>query len=134
MNNVAMSLAQQRPPPEIVAPGQQLPSAATLRQQAELWAGKALALGQGIQGRERTGECDTACSAALYNLGKLAEMGGDLDRAYQQYERAKAFSKQKGFDEGVQRAQEALERADKKRKELGSSSRTDLKGRLEAHA
>jgi len=54
-------------------------------------------------------------------------MCGDLDRAYQQYERAKAFSKQKGFGEGVQRAQDALERVDKKRKELGNGSGTDLK-------
>jgi len=127
MNNVAMSLAQQRPPAEMVAPGQQLPSASTLRKQAELWAGKALELGQGIQGGERTDECDTACSVTLYNLGELAEMCGDLDRAYEQYERTKAFSKQKGFGEGVQRAQDALERVDKKRKELGNGSGTDLK-------
>ena len=127
MNNVAMSLGQQRPPPEMVAPGQQLPSAETFRQQAELWSGKALALGQGIQGGERSEECDTACSVTLYNLGKLAEMGGDLSRAYQQYERAKAFSKQKGFGEGVQRAQDELDRMDKRRQELGNGSGTDLK-------
>lgn len=133
MNNVAMSLAQQRPPPEMVAPGQRLPTAATLRQQAELWADKALALGYGIQGRERTEECDTACSVALYNLGELAEMGGELGRAYQQYERAKAFSKQKGFGEGVQRAQDALERVDKKRKELGNGSEADAKRPPQAH-
>jgi len=134
MNNVAMSLAQQRPPPETAVPRQQLPSAKTLRQQAELWAGKALALGQRIQGGERTEECDTACSVALYNLGELAEMGGDLDRAWEQYERAKTFSKQKEFSEGVRRAQEALDRVDKKRKELVHGPGSNLNTPLEAHA
>lgn len=66
MNNLAISIAQQRPPPnsETTAPSQ-----ATLVENASQWAQKALDLAGQIQPPDRDEECDMGCAVALHNLG-----------------------------------------------------------------
>lgn len=110
MNNLAMSLAQQRPPQSMARKGEKLPTPEMLRQQAALWAQKALQLASEITSPDRTEECDMGCAVATHNLGELAEMAGNIDEARKKYEEAARLSESFGFNEGIQQAQEGLRR------------------------
>jgi tetratricopeptide (TPR) repeat protein len=110
MNNVAMSLAQQRPPPSIAGRGEQLPTPDVLRQQATLWAQKAVQLAADIKPPDRTEECDMGCAVATHNLGELAEMAGNVEEAKKRYMEAESLAGAIGFIEGVEQAKEGLKR------------------------
>jgi len=110
MNNVAMSLAEQRPPPSWVAKGEKMPSPETLRQQATMWAQKALQLAADIKSPDRTEECDRGCAVATHNLGELAEMAGNVTEAKKRYTEARNLAEGIGFIEGVQESKAALKR------------------------
>lgn len=66
MNNLAISIAQQRPPADSET---KPPSQATLVDNASQWAQKALNLAAQIQPPARDDECDVGCAVALHNLG-----------------------------------------------------------------
>lgn len=66
MNNLAISIAQQRPPADSET---KPPSQATLVDNASQWAQKALDLAAQIQPPARDDECDVGCAVALHNLG-----------------------------------------------------------------
>jgi hypothetical protein len=118
MNNLAASLAQQRPPPSFYesptlshtkeTKQPPLPTAADFREQATLWARKALILSQTIAPPDRTEECDTGCAVATHNLGEFAEASGRFAEASKLYREAESLAKGMGFDEGTKQAQEAL--------------------------
>lgn len=107
MNNLAISLAQQNPPPSLTA-NQAPTSAASQLSDARQWAQQALALAASIKPPERTAECDEGCAVATINMGDFALMDGNLQEASNRFEEGKGISKAIGFDEGVQRADESL--------------------------
>lgn len=139
MNNLATSIAQQRPPPSFTNPppersrtdaksilktkpssapaSAQTPetmlSPAEYRAQATLWATNAIHLSQSIKPPDRTEECDIGCAVATHNLGEFAEMAGDLPIATRYYREAESLAKGIGFEDGVQNAKEGLERVEK---------------------
>jgi hypothetical protein len=141
MNNLATSIAQQRPPPSFSTPApspersrtdsksllktnpsntppstqtpETMPSPADYRAQATLWAQNALALSQAIKPPERTEECDVGCAVATHNLGEFAEMAGDLPIATRYYREAESLAKGIRFEDGVQNAQDGLVRVEK---------------------
>jgi hypothetical protein len=120
MNNLAASLAQQRPPPSFYEPSptsksrettrQALPTAVGFRAQGALWARKALALSQAIVPPDRTEECDMGCAVATHNLGEFAEAMGQFSEASKLYREAESLAKGIGFDEGIKQAREGLTR------------------------
>ena len=111
MNNLAISLAQQNPPPSFTS--NQAPSSpASYLSDARQWALKALSLASSIQPPQRTEECDEGCAVATINLGDFALMEGDIAEARRRFEEGRSISKGIGFLEGVRRADESL-------KELG---------------
>lgn len=114
MNNLAISLAQQKPPPAL-SPNQPPASPASHVSDARQWAQKALALASSINPPERTAECDEGCAVATINLGDLAMMEGDLDEAERRYKEGKEMSKAIGFEDGVRRADELLKNLKEKR-------------------
>ena len=105
MNNLAACLALQNPPP---TPGQPPSSAASQLEAANIWAQKALKLGQSIQPPQRTEECDEGCAVATINLGDFAMMDGRVQEARKWWEEGKGLCKGIGMTEGVQRAEEGL--------------------------
>lgn len=107
MNNLAVSLAQQKPPPSF-SPNQPPVSLAAHLSDARQWAQKSLTLGSSIKPPERTEECDEGCAVATINLGDFAMMEGNVDEAGRRYEDGKRLSKVVGFQEGVTRADELL--------------------------
>ena len=111
MSNLAISLAQQNPPPSLT-PSQAPSSSASHLYDARQWGLKALALASSIQPPQRTEECDEGCAVATINLGDFAMMEGDVAEARRRFEEGKSISKGIGFLEGVARADESL-------KELG---------------
>ncbi|QDS68281.1 hypothetical protein FKW77_010645 [Venturia effusa] len=136
MNNLATSIAQQRPPPSFTnptpersrtdaksllkpkppastQPREPMPSPADYRAQATLWAKNALHLSQSIKPPDRTEECDIGCAAATHNLGEFAEMAGDLATATKYYREAESLAKAVGFEDGTRNAREGLERVGK---------------------
>ncbi|KAE9963115.1 hypothetical protein BLS_009623 [Venturia inaequalis] len=139
MNNLATSIAQQRPPPSFTNPTPErsrtdkksllktkpsnspaasqtpdtMPSPANYRAQATLWAINALTLSQSIKPPDRTEECDIGCAVATHNLGEFAEMAGDLPVATNYYREAESLAKGIGFEDGVKNAQEGLARVEK---------------------
>ena len=113
MNNLAISLAQQNPPPGL-SPNQPPISSASQLADARQWALKALALDSTIKPPRRTKECDEACAVAMINLGDFARMEGRLDEASRIYEDGKKKSKGVGFEDGVARAEELLRELEKK--------------------
>jgi len=110
MNNVAMSLAQQRPPTSWVVKDEKLPSPEALRQQATMWAQKALQLAADIKSPDRTEECDRGCVVVTHNLGELAEMAGNIEEAKKRYKEAQSLAEGIGFIEGIQESKAALKR------------------------
>lgn len=114
MNNLAISLAQQNPPPSL-SPNQPPVSAASHLSDARQWARKSLALESSIKPPERTRECDEGCAVATINLGEIAMMEGHVDEAKRRYEDGKNISKGIGFREGVARADELLKELKEKR-------------------
>lgn len=113
MNNLAVSLAQQNPPPSL-SPNQPPVSSASHLSDARQWALKSLALASSIKPPERTAECDEGCAVATINLGEFAMMEGSLDEAERRYEDGKEKSRAVGFEEGVARANELLKGLKKK--------------------
>lgn len=141
MNNLATSIAQQRPPPSFSTPTpspersrtdsksllksktprapiaaqtpETMPSPADYRAQATLWAQNALQLAQSVKPPDRTEECDVGCAVATHNLGEFAEMAGDLGIATKYYREAESLAKGIGFEDGVTNAQEGLVRVEK---------------------
>lgn len=114
MNNLAVSLAQQNPPPGF-SPNEPPASPASHVLDARQWALKSLALGSSIKPPERTAECDEGCAVATINLGDFAMMEGNLDEAERSYEDGKQMSRAVGFQDGVKRADELLSELKKKR-------------------
>ncbi|KAL9064598.1 MAG: hypothetical protein Q9161_008775 [Pseudevernia consocians] len=114
MNNLAISLAQQNPPPSF-SPNQPPVSSASHLSDARQWAEKSLALESSIKPPERTAECDEGCAVAMINLGDFAMMEGNLDEAERRYEDGKKISMGMGFQEGVAKADELLKDLKKKR-------------------
>lgn len=112
MNNLATSLAQQRPLP---APGSShpAPTVEQLRKQAHQWATKAITLAATIQPPERNEECDAGCAAATHNLGEFAEMDRNFQEARKRYNEARGLAAAVGFSEGVMNADAALSRLKK---------------------
>ena len=113
MNNLAVSLAQQIPPPAF-SPNQPPVSSASNLSDARQWAQKSLALASSIKPPERTVECDEGCAVATVNLGDFAMMEGNLDEARRRYEEGRGISKAVQFQEGVARADELLGELKKK--------------------
>ena len=113
MNNLAISLAQQNPPPRF-SPNQPPVSSASNLSDARQWAQKSFALASSIKPPERTAECDEGCAVATINLGDFAMMEGDLDEAKRRYEEGRGISKAVQFQEGVARADELLKELKKK--------------------
>lgn len=111
MNNLAISLAQQNPPPSL-SPSQAPASPSSHVSDARQWALSALALAASIKPPERTEECDEGCAVATINLGDFALIDGDIVEARRRYEEGKSISKGIGFMDGVTMANENL-------KELG---------------
>lgn len=117
MNNLAISLAQQNPPPSL-SPAQPPASSAAHLADARQWARKALALESSIKPPDRTAECDEGCAVATINLGDFAMMEGSVDEAERRYEDGKRMSKAVGFQEGMARADELLKELKKKREKM----------------
>lgn len=107
MNNLASSMAQQRP---IASPGMPVPSMESLVESAKAWSKKALEIAAATQPPERTEECDLGCAVATHNLGEMAEMLGDMGEAKRRYQEAASLAKAIGFTEGMQNAQEGIQR------------------------
>lgn len=104
MNNLSISLVLQDPP-DHVAPTSQ----AVLLDNATQWARKAVALADSIQDpARRTPECDRGCAVAMVNLGDFARRAGDADEARRWFGRGKQLSREVGFVEGIQTAEEGL--------------------------
>ena len=114
MNNLAISIAQQNPPPSF-SPNEPPASAAALLADAKAWAQKSLALASSMKPPERTAECDEGCAVATINLGEFAMMEGNLDEAERRYNEGRELSKAVGFQDGTKRADELLQEFRKKR-------------------
>ena len=106
MNNLAISLAQQNPPPTL---SNQAPtSSASHLADARQWGLKALSLASSIKPPERTSECDEGCAVATVNLGDFALMDGDVREARKRFEEGRSISKGIGFAMGIVRAEQSL--------------------------
>ena len=113
VNNLAISLAQQHPPPSLT-PNDAPTSAAEHLSDARQWGLRALALASSIKPPERTEECDEACAVATINLGDFAMMEGDLAEARKRFEEGKSLSKAIGFPDGIGRADESIKELQKR--------------------
>lgn len=107
MNNLATSLALQKPPPTDSLP-QTSPTA--LLEDAKLWAQKAIDVAAKIKPPGRTPECDEACAVAMNNLGEFARWSGDKSVARKWLEEAHNLSKRVGFEEGIKSAEDGLKK------------------------
>ena len=105
MNNLATSLALQRPTPD---PNTPAASAADQIASARSWALRALQTAAAIAPPQRTLECDVGCTVATINLGDLALMEGDLEEARKKFEEGRSLSKAIGYKAGVARADASL--------------------------
>ena len=114
MNNLAVSLALQNPPPSL-SPNQPPVSPASYLSDGRQWAQRSLTLAASIKPPERTEECDEGCAVATINLGEFAMMEGNLAEAQTRYQEGKALSKGIGFQDGVVKADEFLKKLHKKR-------------------
>ena len=110
MSNLAISLAQQRPPAALIAEGEAPPSRAALVANAQQWAQKALLVAAAVKPPLRTDECDVGCAVALHNLGEFAEMLGDTQGAGKWFKQAEGLARGIGFDEGAENSALALRR------------------------
>ncbi|KAI5203551.1 hypothetical protein E4T38_05169 [Aureobasidium subglaciale] len=107
MNNLAISIAQQNPPPSSET---KPPSQAVLVENAKQWAQKALDLAADIQPPARDEECDVGCAVALHNLGEFAEMNKDIIEAKKRYKEAVSLARAIGFEDGLENSSAALRR------------------------
>lgn len=106
MNNLSISLLLQSPPPNPSVPPT---SAAVMLDNATQWARKAIALADSIKDpAHRTPECDQGCAVAMVNLGELARRVGDAAEARRWLRQGKQLSREVGFVEGMQMAEEGL--------------------------
>lgn len=125
MNNLAISISQQRPPPGFSARSPNIPAPDSppnpstpeplhtplpLTEQARQWATKAVNLASSIAPPDRDEECDYACAVATHNLGEFAEMEGRIAEARRRFTEASSLAKAIGFGEGYQNAEEAIKR------------------------
>ncbi|KAL8707757.1 MAG: hypothetical protein Q9220_007277 [cf. Caloplaca sp. 1 TL-2023] len=107
MNNLSTSLiSSTRPSTPYDPPAPSDPS--TFLTTAETWAQKALATASAIKPPERNQECEEGCAAAVYNLGRMAEMRGDRQEAGKRYREGRELSRSVGFGEGVRRGERAV--------------------------
>ncbi|THW92078.1 hypothetical protein D6D15_03419 [Aureobasidium pullulans] len=107
MNNLAISIAQQNPPPNSETKS---PSQAVLLENAKQWAQKALDLAADIEAPTRDEECDVGCAVALHNLGEFAEMNKDIIEAKKRYKEAVSLARAIGFEDGLENSSAALRR------------------------
>lgn len=107
MNNLAISLAQQVPPPR---PGQPPASRSAYISNARSWANQAISLAERIPKADRDEECDLGCAVATHNLAEFAEMDGNIADARKLFEQANSLSKAIGFKEGVANSKAGLAR------------------------
>ncbi|KAF9630061.1 Tetratricopeptide-like helical [Lasiodiplodia theobromae] len=129
MNNIAISISQQRLPPgwgtpqnNISAPNsptnpstpEPLHTLPPVTEQARQWATKAVNLASVIAPPERNEECDLACAVATHNLGEFAEMEGRISEARRRYTEASSLAKAIGFDEGYQNSEKGIKRLEGK--------------------
>ena len=77
-------------------------------QSAERWAKNAKQHASEPQGDQRSAECDEACAVALCNLGHIANLSGNTDKARRQFEQAVELSRKIGFAQGVSQAEDGL--------------------------
>ncbi|OJD29168.1 tpr domain-containing protein [Diplodia corticola] len=125
MNNLAISIIQQRPPPGFGASANKISPPTTpsnpstpaplhtlppVTEQARQWATKAVNLASTIAPPERDEECDMACAVATHNLGEFAEMEGRISEARRRYTEASSLAKAIGFEEGHQNSEEGIRR------------------------
>ncbi|CZT41378.1 uncharacterized protein RSE6_01110 [Rhynchosporium secalis] len=108
MNNLSISLVQQRPPADTPAA-----TRSEFIRNGRLWAEKAIAVAAKISPPDRNEECDIGCAVATHNLGEFAEMDGDIKEARKRFEEAKSLAKAVSFQEGVKNADSALKRIQK---------------------
>ena len=134
MNNIATSIAQQKPYPETIVgsshqsgpisadpssstiPTGELAPATTpaqLRQAARAWLHQSLQLSKTIRDPARTEECDIGCIAATHNLGEFAEMEGQIAEARDKYEEADSLAHAMNYEDGLVEAREGLARLSK---------------------
>ncbi|THW40605.1 hypothetical protein D6D21_06753 [Aureobasidium pullulans] len=107
MNNLAISIAQQNPPPNSETKS---PSQAVLLENAKQWAQKALDLAADIEPPTRDEECDVGCAVALHNLGEFAELNKDIMEAKKRYKEAVSLARAIGFEDGLENSSAALRR------------------------
>ena len=117
MNNLAVALALQNPPPD---PNQPSPSAADQILSARSWANKALALAASIGPPARTEECDRGCAVATTNLGDFADLEGDVEEAKRRWQEGLSLSKAIGFQEGENTTTEKLKSLTSPRNQAGA--------------
>ncbi|KAL1641885.1 hypothetical protein SLS58_005720 [Diplodia intermedia] len=125
MNNLAISISQQRPPPGFGTPVNNIspptspsnPSTPAplhtlppVTEQARQWATKAVNLASSLAPPERDEECDLACAVATHNLGEFAEMEGRISEARRRYTEASSLAKAIGFEDGYQNSEEGIKR------------------------
>lgn len=108
-----MALSEQKPSSALVPSSSSkaaIPTPSDLREQARLWAQRALTVAQSVSPPERTEECDFVCVIATQNLGELAEIAGNLESARELFTQALSLSKAAAFQDGIKQAMEALKR------------------------
>jgi tetratricopeptide (TPR) repeat protein len=112
LNNISSQMAQQAQMPLAPRPDSSGPplSRDQLLHAASEWAKKALDVAAHIKPSIRDAECDQGCQVATYNLGEIAEMRENYSEAEKHYESARKLAVELQFEEGVQRADEALNR------------------------
>lgn len=112
MNNLAISLALQKPSATATATVASLPqtSASALLEDAKVWAQKAIDVAAKIKPPGRTSECDEACAVAMNNLGEFARWSGDDSVARKWLKEAHSFSKRVGFEDGIKTAEDGLKK------------------------
>lgn len=114
LNNVASQMAEQAQKPgssatsSVNTPDGQPISRTQLLNAADQWARKALDVAVHIKPPVRNEECDQACLTAMFNIGEIAIIQGDKAAARQCYQDVRSLASRLGFEEGVQRADEAL--------------------------
>jgi tetratricopeptide (TPR) repeat protein len=113
LNNIASSMAEQlqKPSPFSSSSSAQNPLPRDqIIDSARQWAQKAIEVADRIEPPIRDEECDISCSVATYNLGSIAEMQGDFERARKKFEEARDMARKLGFEEGVTNSDRAIKR------------------------
>lgn len=105
MNNLATSLLLQTPPLSF-SPSTPAPSKDQQISSARAWAQKAVSLASNIQTPLRNEECENGCAVAMVNLGEMAAMEGNLEKAREWFTAGKRKAKALGWKEGILKATE----------------------------